>query len=59
LDLKDVKKMIGHSDLSMTDRYAHLTTMRKLSRREDLARFYSSNNGPLEPSGGHIGVTKS
>ena len=24
-DLKDVKEMIGHKDLAMTDRYSHLT----------------------------------
>ena len=40
-DLKDAKEMIGHADLSMTDRYAHLTNLRKLARQEDLARFYA------------------
>ena len=42
--LKDVKEMIGHKDLSMTDRYAHLTPSHKLVRQEHLARFYSSNS---------------
>ena len=42
--LKDVKEMIGHKDLSMTDRYAHLTPAHKLVRQEQLARFYSNNN---------------
>ena len=54
-DLKDVKEMIGHKDLKMTDRYSHLTSMRKLSRQVELARFYSNFRCP---SGGHIGVTK-
>jgi integrase len=49
-DLKDVKEMIGHADLSMTDRYAHLTNMRKLSRQEDLARFYASSEGRKKSS---------
>jgi integrase len=56
-DLKDVKEMIGHSDLSMTDRYAHLTNMRKLARQEDLARFYANGNADNEPSEPHIGHT--
>ncbi len=47
-DLKDVKEMIGHADLSMTDRYAHLTNMRKLARQEDLARFYANSEGDEE-----------
>jgi len=42
-DLKDVKEMIGHRDLKMTDRYSHLTNMRKLARQEDLARFYANS----------------
>jgi integrase len=57
-DLKDAKEMIGHGDLKMTDRYAHLTSMRKLSRQIDLARFYENHGCVREPNGGHIGVTK-
>ena len=49
-DLKDAKEMIGHRDLKMTDRYAHLTSMRKLSRQEDLARFYANSEETREPS---------
>lgn len=49
-DLKDVKEMIGHADLSMTDRYAHLTNMRKLARQEDLAKFYASSKGMKKSS---------
>ena len=41
-DLKDVKEMIGHSDLSMTDRYSHLTLRRKRMRQERLAEYYAS-----------------
>jgi site-specific recombinase XerD len=44
-DLKDVKEMIGHRDLSMTDRYSHLTPIHKLSRQEKLAQFYSCGRG--------------
>jgi site-specific recombinase XerD len=36
-DLKDAKEMIGHSDISMTDRYSHLTALHKRSRQERLA----------------------
>ena len=32
VDLKDVKEIIGHKDLAMTDRYAHLSIERKLLR---------------------------
>jgi hypothetical protein len=50
--------MIPHRDLKMTDRYAHLTSMRKLSKQVDLARFYENHGCMREPRGGHIGVTK-
>jgi len=43
-DLKDVKEMIGHKDLWMTARYAHLTPARKLLRQEQPARFHSSRS---------------
>lgn len=57
-DLKDAKEMIGHSDLKMTDRYAHLTSMRKLSRQEDLARFYANSEGTKESSVPHRSHTE-
>ena len=57
-DLKDAKEMIGHRDLKMTDRYSHLTSMRKLSKQIDLARFYEKHGCLRGPTGGHIGVTK-
>lgn len=44
-DLKDVKEMIGHSDLAMTDRYSHLTANRKLSRQQKLAEHYYGETG--------------
>lgn len=45
-DLKDVKEMIGHRELAMTDRYAHLTNIRKHSKQKALAEHYS--NGKKE-----------
>ena len=38
--LKDIQEMIGHSDVSMTNRYAHLTTEHKRLRQEKLAEYY-------------------
>ena len=43
-DLKDAKEMIGHSDISMTDRYSHLTALHKRYRQERLAEHYENNN---------------
>ena len=40
--LKEVKEMIGHSDISMTDRYSHLTMNHKLLRQKQLAEHYSN-----------------
>ncbi len=47
-----MKEMIGHRDLKMTDRYAHLTSMRKLSRQVDLARFYANHEESVKESSG-------
>lgn len=41
-DLKDVKEMIGHADIAMTDRYSHLSLGRKAFRQEQLALHYSN-----------------
>ena len=41
-DLKDVKEMIGHSDLSMTDRYSHLTHSHKRAQQNKLAEHYAN-----------------
>jgi integrase len=41
-DLKDVKEMIGHNDLSMTDRYSHLTLNHKRLRQDKLAEHYAN-----------------
>lgn len=38
--LKDVKEMIGHSNISMTDRYSHLTLTHKLQQQQKLADHY-------------------
>jgi len=56
-DLKDVKDMIGHSDLAMTDRYTHLVISRNLQRQEKLAEFYAGQGAAFESSGEHIGNT--
>nr|WP_320013305.1 site-specific integrase [uncultured Desulfobulbus sp.] len=40
--LKDAKEMIGHKDVSMTDRYSHLTLEHKTSRQRQLAEYYSA-----------------
>jgi integrase len=59
-DLKDVKEMIGHSDISMTDRYSHLTSRYKLFKQKQLAEHYVNNNGngSGSSSGEHIGNTE-
>ena len=49
---------LRHKDLAMTDRYAHLTNMRKLSRQKALADHYANGNGGSELSGEHIGNTE-
>lgn len=40
-DLKEVKDMIGHRELSTTDRYSHLTAVRKRENQARLAEHYS------------------
>lgn len=39
-DIKDVKNMIGHRDLKMTDRYTHLMSARKTLLQEKLADHF-------------------
>jgi len=41
-NLKDAKEMIGHSDISMTDRYSHLTNDHKFNNQRRLASYYAS-----------------
>ena len=41
-NLKDAKDMIGHADISMTDRYSHLTNAHKFVRQRQLAEYYTS-----------------
>jgi len=43
-DLKQVKDMIGHKDLSMTDRYTHLTSLHKSIIQSNLAQHYEEQN---------------
>ncbi len=38
--IKETKDMIGHSDLSMTDRYSHLTLLHKKGCQDRLAKHY-------------------
>ena len=40
--MKDVKEMIGHSDISMTDRYSHLTLNHHKAMQEKLAKHYEN-----------------
>ena len=40
--LKDVKEMIGHKDIAMTDRYSHLNNRHKLIRQDDLDKYYQN-----------------
>ena len=42
-DLKDAKEMIGHADISMTDRYSHLTNDHKHNKQRHLATYYESD----------------
>jgi integrase len=39
-DLKDAKEMIGHTDISMTDRYSHLSGDHFIRRQDQLAEHY-------------------
>ena len=40
--LKEVKDMIGHKDISMTDRYSHLTLDHKQHHQKRLADYYQN-----------------
>jgi site-specific recombinase XerD len=40
-DLKGVKEMIGHADISMTDRYSHLSNIHKRNLQKKLSKHYS------------------
>jgi len=44
--LKEVKEMIGHADISMTDRYSHLSLNHMLHRQDQLADHYSKTSNP-------------
>jgi integrase len=41
--LKEVKEMIGHRDISMTDRYSHLTMEHKHQNQIQLSKHYASH----------------
>ncbi|WP_407924264.1 tyrosine-type recombinase/integrase [Desulfosarcina alkanivorans] len=53
-DLKDAKEMIGHSDLSMTDRYTHLTLNRKKKLSRRLSDYYKDDGKPLDANSGPV-----
>jgi integrase len=42
-DLKEVKDMIGHKDLSMTDRYSHLSSLHKATLQDQLSDHYQNH----------------
>jgi len=42
-DLKETRDMIGHSDITMTDRYTHLTALHKKGLQDRLAKRYSQS----------------
>ena len=44
--IKDAKEMIGHKDISMTDRYSHLTNGRMLALQKQLAAHYENPSNP-------------
>jgi integrase len=44
--IKDAKEMIGHKDISMTDRYSHLTNGRMLALQKQLAAHYENISNP-------------
>jgi len=42
-NLKDAKELICHEDITMTDRYSHLTFQHHLSKQEQLANYYNNS----------------
>ncbi|SDP22820.1 tyrosine-type recombinase/integrase [Desulforhopalus singaporensis] len=41
--IKEVKEMIGHSDIAMTDRYSHLSMDHKLRKQNQLSDYYAAH----------------
>ena len=48
-NFKDVKDMIGHSEIKMTDRYTHLPDAKKVALQASLANHYNGAY-PVEDS---------
>jgi site-specific recombinase XerD len=48
-DIKPAKGKIGHSDLSMTDRYSHLTLPHKKDCQDRLANHYARTEKITKP----------
>ena len=44
--LKEAKEMIGHADITMTDRYSHLSFDHKFSKQKQLADHYLNGANP-------------
>jgi site-specific recombinase XerD len=42
--IKDAKDMIGHADISMTDRYSHITSSHQHSVQKQLAEHYAPHS---------------
>jgi integrase len=49
-NLKDVKEMIGHSEIKMTDRYSHIAGATKIALQDKLAAHYNGVYPKSEPT---------
>lgn len=41
--IKEVKEMIGHEDIAMTDRYSHLTLRHRQTKQQQLSDYYAKS----------------
>jgi len=42
-NIKDVKEMLGHGDIAMTDRYSHLTAEHHKALQDRLVKHYEGH----------------